>query len=54
MRLSGAMVITFADDVAIVNNDTADIRVRVSGETSTLRQFERSRHVKLILHGLVL
>ncbi len=38
----------------IVNNDTADIRVRVSGETSTLRQFERSRHVKLILHGLVL
>ncbi|EHC82678.1 Uncharacterised protein [Salmonella enterica subsp. enterica] len=54
VRLSGALVITFADDVAIVNNDTADIRVRVSGETSTLRQFERSRHVKLILHGLVL
>ncbi len=26
VRLSGAMVITFADDVAIANNDTADIR----------------------------
>ena len=52
VRFTGAIVKTFADDLAIFNDHAADIRVWVRGEASARGQLQRSRHVYFILHGL--
>jgi hypothetical protein len=39
MRFTGAIVKTFADDLAIFNDHAADIRIGVSGEASARASF---------------
>jgi hypothetical protein len=54
MGFARAVMISFTDDFPVFNNDTAHVGIRVGRETSTRGQLQRSRHVQLILHGLIL
>jgi uncharacterized protein YdeI (BOF family) len=54
VRLAGAIVKTFADDLAVFHDHAADIRVGMGGKAPARGQLQRSRHVHFVLHGLVL
>ena len=54
MRLTGAIVKTFADDFALIDNHAADARIRMGGKSPARRQFNRARHVHFIVHSLIL
>ncbi|VTM86327.1 Uncharacterised protein [Raoultella ornithinolytica] len=54
MRLAGTIVKTFADNLAVLDDHTADIRIGMGRKAPALRQLKRSRHVHFIMHGLVL
>ena len=54
VRLAGAIVEPFADDLAVFYNDTANVRVRMGGKATAGGELKRTRHVHFVLHGLVL
>ena len=54
MRFTGTVVEAFTDNFALIYNHAANARVRMGGESPTLRQLQGARHIHLIVHSLIL
>src|SRR5690606_35271480 len=52
VRLAGAYMPAFTDHLAVAHDYTTDSRVGVGRIQAPARQFQGTRHIQLIVHGL--